>query len=116
MSFLLSLFLGEQEQICSHTLHDFVGGGDGIISLVFDDYLGALPYWGVFHIFFIVIIGIFDKEHVKEQSFVLTRAYLHELTALSLWSRDLWMKCAQQRYGGSITHRSQDHFIFAPNE
>ena len=27
-------------------------------------------------------------------------------------SRALWMKCAQRKCGGSITHRSQDHFIF----
>ena len=41
---LLCLFLGEQEHICSHTLYDVAGGGDGIISLVFDD-LEALPSW-----------------------------------------------------------------------
>ena len=112
---LLCLFLGEQGQSFSHTLHDVAGRGDGIISSVFDD-LGALLSWGVFHICCSIIGGVFDKEHVKEQSFVLTGAYLHELTALSFGSRTLWMKCAQQRYGGSITHRSQDHFIFAPDE
>ena len=90
---LLCLFLGEQEQICSHTLHDVAGRGDGIISLVFDD-LEALPSWGVFHICCSIIRGIFDKEHVKEQSLVLAGAYLHKLIALSLWSRALWMKCA----------------------
>ena len=108
---MLCLFLGEQEQLCSHTLYDVAGGGDGIISLVFDD-LGALPSWGVFRICCSIIRGIFDKEHVKEQSLVLTGAYLHKLTVLSLWSRALWMKCAQQKCGGSITHMSQDHFIF----
>ena len=61
---LLCLFLGEQEHIFSHTLHDVAEGGDGIISLVFHD-LGALPSWGVFHIFCSIIGGIFDKEHVK---------------------------------------------------
>ena len=87
---LLFLFLGEQEQICSHTLHDVAGGGDGINSLIFDDDLEALPSWEVFQICCNIIRGVFDKEHVKEQSFVLIGAYLHELTALSLWSRDLW--------------------------
>ena len=62
---LLFLFLGEKEQICSHTLHDGAGGGDCNISLVLDD-LEALPSWGVFHIFFSIIRGIFDKERVKE--------------------------------------------------
>ena len=69
---LLCLFLGEQEHICSHTLHDVVGGGDGILSLVFDDDLEALPSWEVFHICCSIIRGVFDKEHVKERSFVLT--------------------------------------------
>ena len=72
---LLFLFLGEQEQIFSHTWHNVVRGGDGIISLVFYD-LEALPFWGVFHIFCSIIRGFFDKEHVKEQSFVLTGACL----------------------------------------
>ena len=40
------------------------------------------------------------------------RAYVHMPTTLSLWSSNLWMKCAQRKCGGSITHRSQDHFIF----
>ena len=63
---LLSLFLGEQEQICSHTLHDVAGGGDGIISLIFDDGLEEIPTWKVFHIGCSIIIGVFDKENVKE--------------------------------------------------
>ena len=79
---LLCLFLGEQEKIFSHTSHDVAGGGDGIISLIFDDGLEALPTWEVFHICCSIIRGFFDKEHVKEQSFVLTGAYLHELTTL----------------------------------
>ena len=42
---LLFLFLGEQEKIFSHTLHDVAGGGgDEIISLVFDD-REVLPPW-----------------------------------------------------------------------
>ena len=90
---LLCLFLGEQEQIFSHTWNNVTIGGYGIISLVFDDYLESLPSWEVFHIFCSSIRGVFDKEHVKEHSFVLTRDYLHELTALSLWSRNLWMEC-----------------------
>jgi len=68
-NFLL-LCLGEQGQICSHTLHDVAGGGDGTISLVFD--WEALPSWEVFHICCSIIRGVFDKEHVKEQSLVLT--------------------------------------------
>ena len=40
---LLGLFLGEQGQICSHTLHDVAGRGDGTISLIFDDDGEALP-------------------------------------------------------------------------
>ena len=90
---LLGLFLGEQGQIFSHTLYDVAGGGDGTISLVFDR--EALPSWEVFHICCSIIREVFEKEHVKEQSLVLTGAYLHELTALSFWRRDLWMKCAQ---------------------
>ena len=69
---VLLLCLGEQGQICSHTLHDVAGGGDGIISLVFDDGLEAFPSWEVFHICCSIVRGVFDKEHVKEQSFVLT--------------------------------------------
>ena len=42
----------------------------------------------------------------------MTGAYLHKLTVLSLGRRDLWTKCAQWKCGRSITHRSQDHFIF----
>ena len=38
------LFLGEQEHIFSHTLHDVAGGGDGFISLAFDD-RGLLQTW-----------------------------------------------------------------------
>lgn len=93
-------------------MYDVAGGGDGTISLIFDDDWEALPSWEVFHICCSIIGRIFDKEHVKEHSCILTGAYLHKLTTLSPWSKDLWMKCAQQRYGGSITHRSQDHFIF----
>ena len=62
---LLCLFLGEKEQIFSHTLHDVAGGGDGIISLVFDDDWEELPSWEVFHICCSIIRGVFDKEHVK---------------------------------------------------
>ena len=64
---LLCLFLGEQEQICSHTLYDIAGGGDGIISLVFD-YLESLPSWEVFHIFCSIIRRFFDKDHVKNRA------------------------------------------------
>ena len=98
----LLLCLGEQGQIFSHTLYDVAGGGDGTISLVFDDDWEEIPSWEVFDIFCSIIGRIFDKGHVKEHSCVLTGAYLQKLTALSPWSRDLWMKCAQQRYGGSI--------------
>jgi len=93
-------------------LYDVAGGGDGTISLIFVDDWESLPSWEVFHICCNIIGRIFDKEHVKEHSCISTGAYLHKLTALSPWSKDLWMKCAQQRYGGSITHRSHDHFIF----
>ena len=68
----LLLCLGEQGQICSHTLHDVAGGGDGTISLIFDDVWEALPSWEVFHICCSIIRGVFDKEHVIEQSLVLT--------------------------------------------
>ena len=40
----LLLFLGEQGQNCSHTLHDVAEGGDGIISVEFDD-REVLPPW-----------------------------------------------------------------------
>ena len=59
-----------------------------------------------------IMRNIFEKEHVKEWSLILMRAYGYRPTTLSLWSSDLWMKCAQWKCGGSITHRSQDHFIF----
>ena len=73
---LLGLFLGEQGQICSHTLYDVAGGGDGIISLVFDDDWEALPSWEVFHICCSIIRGVFDKEHVKEWSYELAEDHL----------------------------------------
>ena len=71
---LLCLFLGEQGKIFSHTLYDVVGGGDGTISLVFDDVWEELPSSEVFHTCCSFIRGVFDKEHVKEQSFVLIGA------------------------------------------
>ena len=64
---LLWLFLGEQEQIRSHTWNYVAGEGDVIISLVFDDF-ETLSSWGVFHICCSIIRGVFDKDHVKEQS------------------------------------------------
>ena len=60
----LWMFFGEQEQILSHTLYDVAGGGDGTISLVFDDDWEALPSWEVFHICCSIIRGVLDKEHV----------------------------------------------------
>ena len=93
----LGLHLREQGKICSHLLSNVAGGGDGTISLAIDD-LEALPYLEVFHIFSSITRGFFDKEHVKEQSLVVTGAYLHELTALSLWNRDLWMECPQDHF------------------
>ena len=40
----LLLCLREQGKNCSHTLHDVAEGGDGIISLAFDD-REVLPPW-----------------------------------------------------------------------
>ena len=60
----LCLFLGEQGKIFSHTLYDVAGGGDGIISLVFDDGLEALPSWEVFHICCSIIRGFLDRKSV----------------------------------------------------
>ena len=81
----LCLFLGEKEHIFSHTLHDVVGGGDDIISLALDDQEVMPSLKGL--IMCINIIGdLFDKEHVKEWRYELTRAYLQEPTALSLES------------------------------
>ena len=94
---LLELCLREKGKNCSHMLCDVAGVGEGTLmvkngySLALDD-LEALPSWEVFHICSSITRGDFDKEHVKEQIFVLTGAYLHEFTALSLWSRDLWME------------------------
>ena len=72
---LLFLFLGEQEQIFSHTLHDVAGGGDGIISLDFDD-RGVIPTWEELLMYCSIMGDIFDKEHVKEWSYELARDYL----------------------------------------
>ena len=61
---LLCLFLGEQGQICSHTLHDVARGGDGIISLDFYD-REVLPPWEGLLVYCSIMRVIFDKEHVK---------------------------------------------------
>ena len=63
---------------------------------------------------------VFDKEHVKEQSLILTGAYLYELTALSLGSRDLWMECPEDLFtldalgeqGGGDDDRVVDRDIY----
>ena len=61
---LLCLFSGEQEQNFSHTLHDVAGGGDGIISLTFDD-RGVLPPLEDLLMYCNIMRDIFDKKHVK---------------------------------------------------
>ena len=94
---LLYLLLGEKEHICSHTLHEVAEGGDGIISLALDG-REVLPPWEELLIYCSIMGDIFDNEHVKEQSLVLTGAYLHELTTLSLWRRDFWVECPQDHF------------------
>ena len=89
----LLLCLREQGKNCSHTLHDVAGGGDGIIFLAFND-REVLPSWEGLLMYCSIMKYIFDKEHVKEWSLILMRAYGYRPTALSLWSSDLWMKCA----------------------
>ena len=87
--FFLWMFLGGQEHICSHTLHDVAGVGDGTIivqrgySLALDD-LEALPLWKELLVCSSIMEDVFDNEHVKEWSYVLAGAYLHRPKTLSL--------------------------------
>ena len=62
---VLLLCLGEQGKICSHTLHDVVGGGDDIISLALDDQ-EALPPWEGLLMCSNIMGDAFDIVHVKE--------------------------------------------------
>ena len=89
----LLLFLGKEGNNFSHTLHHVVGGGDGLLSLNFDD-REVLPPWVGLLMYFSIMKDIFDKEYFKEWSLVLMRAYGYRPTALSLWRSDLLMKCA----------------------
>ena len=122
---LLELCLREQGKNCSHMLCDVAGVGEGTLMVQWgyssaSDDLEVLPSWEVFHIFSSITRGVFDKEHVKEQSFVLTGAYLHELTAFSLGSKDLWVECPQDHFtldalgeqGGGEDDRVVDRDIY----
>ena len=91
---LLCLFLGEQEHIFSHTLHDVAGGGDGIISLSFYD-REVLPPWEELLMYCSIMGDIFDKGHVKEWSYDLARDYLQRPTTLSFESLGLLMEYPQ---------------------
>ena len=85
---LLWLFLGEQGQICSHTLHDVAGVGDGTImvqreySLALDDQ-EVLPPWKELPLCSSIVRDVFDNGHVKEWSYELAGAYLHRPTSLA---------------------------------
>ena len=97
------MFLGEQGQIFSHTLHDVAGVGDGNImvkrgySLALDD-LEVLPLWEELLMYSSIFRDIFNNEHVKERSYELAGSYLHRPTTLSLWSLDLLMECPQDHF------------------
>ena len=41
---------------------------------------------------------VFENEHVKEWSYVLTGAYLHRPKTLSLWRRGLLMEYPQDHF------------------
>ena len=96
--FLLGLFLGEQGQIFSHTLHDVAGVGGGSImvqrgySLALD-VQEVLPPWEEPLMCSSIMGDAFDIVHVKEWSYDLARAYLHGPTSLSPWGLDLLMEC-----------------------
>ena len=100
---LLGLLLGEQGHICSHTLHDVAGVGDGIImvqrgySLALDDQ-EVLPLWKKFPICSSIMGDVFDNEHVKEWSYEFAGAYLHRTTTLSLGSWGLLMEYSQDHF------------------
>jgi len=51
----------------------------------------AFPSWEKIHICSSITEGVLDKEHVKEQRGAWARAFLHELTTLSLGSRVTYM-------------------------
>ena len=101
--FLLWVFLGEQGQILSNTLHDVAGVGDGTIivqrgySLALYD-LEVHPLWKELLVCSSIMGDVFDNKHVKEWSYVLTRAYLHRPTTLSPWGMDLLMKYPQDHF------------------
>ena len=95
---LLWLLLREYGLILSHTLHDVAEVGDGTImvqrgySLALDDQ-DVLPLWEGLLMCSSIMGDVFDKEHVKEWSYELARAYLHRPTMLSLGSLGLLMEC-----------------------
>ena len=94
---LLCLFLGEQEQNCSHTLHDVVGGGDDILSLDLDDQ-EIIPPWEGLLMCSNIMGDVFDKEHVKRRSYEITEASMQEPITLSLGSLDCLMECSQDHF------------------
>ena len=68
---LFELYLREQGQICSHTLHDVAGVGDGTIivqrgySLALD-VQEVLPLWEELLMCSSIMGDVFDNVHVKE--------------------------------------------------
>ena len=80
---LLWMFLGEQEKIFCHTLHDVVGGGDGIMSLALN-VLEVLPLWKELLVCSNIMEDVFDNGNVEERSYVLAGAYLHRPTTVTL--------------------------------
>ena len=89
---LLELSWREHKQIFSHMMYGVAGVEEGTLivkrgyPLAWNDQ-EAFPSWKMFHICSSITRGVFDKEHVKGKTLAWARAFLHELTTLSLGSR-----------------------------
>ena len=74
-----------------------VGGVEECTLIVKRDYSlawndqEAFPSWEELHICSNITGDVLDKEHVKKQRLAWERAFLHELTALTLGSRVIYM-------------------------
>ena len=89
---LLGIDGREHKKICSHMIDGVAGVEEGTIIVQGDHslvgiYWEAFPSWEKLHICSNITRFVLDKEHVKRQRLAWTRAFFHELKALTLGRR-----------------------------